>query len=212
MYLTHIPSWVQKLYPSYTWRIPSQENVLYLTFDDGPTAEITSWVVDQLEQFQAKATFFVIGKNVKAHPEILRSTLQQGHTVGNHTYLHDNGRKTDLYTYTQSIQKTQEVCQEVGNITPTLFRPPYGRMTLTQIQEVKQQYPIMMMDIISADFDTRETADRCASGVCQHAKPGSIILFHDSVKAFPRLKEALPKVLSHFSKLGYQFRSLPESF
>lgn len=209
MYLTHIPTWLQSCYPSYHWRIPTQEKVVYLTFDDGPTEEVTEWTLDQLAQYKAKATFFVIGKNVQQHPSILQEILSQGHIVGNHTFTHNNGRQTATEDYLQSIQQTQDICKKHGDITPTLFRPPYGRMTWAQIQEVKKQFPIVMMDVISADFDLRKEGEECTNLVCESSQEGSIILFHDSVKAFPRLEKALPEVLSHFARLGYRFESIP---
>jgi len=180
--------------------------VLYLSFDDGPHSEATPFVLGQLSNFDAKASFFCIGKNVQLHPEIYDAVLAAGHVVGNHTQNHMNGWKNNTENYIADIQEATKV------INSNLFRPPYGRISFSQIKALllhpalPQQ--IVMWDVLSGDFDTTITGEQSAQNVIQHAGPGSIVVFHDSAKAMDRLRIALPKVLAHFSKLGYQFKAL----
>lgn len=206
MYLIKTPWWLRALYPGLTWRMPREEKTLYLTFDDGPHETATPFVLDQLAHYQAKASFFCIGKNVQAHPDIYQRIQQEGHAVGNHTHNHLNGWKTDDAAYLADIEQAGKY------INSRLFRPPYGRMRRSQWQQLKQQQPGMqaiMWDVLSADFDTRLTGEACAAYVLYHAAPGSIVLFHDSAKAWDRMHLALPKVLDHFSKAGWTFKALP---
>lgn len=212
MYLKKIPAIIQRYYPDYLWRIPTgNEKVLYLTFDDGPTPEISSWVLDQLEKYGARATFFLIGKNVKAHPELVHQLLDAGHRVGNHTENHLNGWKTPLKSYLKDSLQGQKTIQEYTGKRTTLFRPPYGKITNSQAIRILRSHQIVMMDVLSGDFDESMTAQQCASAVITKAIPGSIVLFHDSVKAWDRLEEALPQVLEHFLEKGYRFEALTES-
>ena len=178
------------------------EKSAFLTFDDGPTPGVTEWVLDTLKKFEAKATFFLVGKNAVNHPEIVERILAEGHSIGNHTFTHLNGWRTTLPSYTKSALKCGET------VPSNLFRPPYGRITRAQARRLGHRFRIIMWDVLSGDFDTTITGDQCAQNVIQHAGPGSIIVFHDSAKAMDRLKVALPKVLSHFSKQGYQFKAL----
>lgn len=179
---------------------------MYLTFDDGPHETATPFVLDQLAHYQAKASFFCIGKNVQAHPDIYQRILKEGHAVGNHTHNHLNGWKTANAAYLADIEQAGKY------IDSRLFRPPYGRMRRSQWQQLQQQQPGMqaiMWDVLSADFDTRLTWEACAAYVCYHTSPGSIVLFHDSAKAWDRMHLALPKVLEHFSKVGWKFKAIP---
>jgi peptidoglycan/xylan/chitin deacetylase (PgdA/CDA1 family) len=180
--------------------------VLYLSFDDGPHPEATPFVLEQLSNFNAKASFFCIGKNVQLHPEIYNAILAAGHVVGNHTQNHMNGWKNTTKNYMADIQEATKL------IDSNLFRPPYGRISFSQIKALRLDpnlpQQIMMWDVLSGDFDTTITGDQCAQNVIQHAGPGSIVVFHDSAKAMDRLRIALPKVLAHFSKIGYQFKAL----
>jgi peptidoglycan/xylan/chitin deacetylase (PgdA/CDA1 family) len=180
--------------------------VLYLSFDDGPHPEATPFVLDQLAKFDAKASFFCIGKNVQLHPKIYDTIIAAGHVVGNHTQNHMNGWKNNTKNYIADIQEATKV------IDSNLFRPPYGRIRFSQIKALRLQaalpQQIIMWDVLSGDFDTTITGEKCAQNVIQYAGPGSIIVFHDSTKAMDRLRVALPKVLAHFSSLGYQFKAL----
>ncbi len=193
------------LYPALTWRIPTREKVLYLTFDDGPHETATPFVLDQLKQYGARASFFCIGKNVAAYPEIYQRILADGHAVGNHTQHHVNGWKVSDELY------QKEVADAAQLIHSDLFRPPYGRIKRAQQQKLQQQNPglnIIMWDVLSGDFDTDISPEACLGYVLYHSKPGSIIVFHDSTKAWSRMQYALPRVLAHFSKAGYRFAAL----
>jgi peptidoglycan/xylan/chitin deacetylase (PgdA/CDA1 family) len=181
------------------------DKILYLSFDDGPHPVATPFVLDTLQRYDAKATFFCIGKNVQEYPEIYRRVLIDGHRTGNHTHNHLNGWKTDDRSYYENIRAASQL------IDTDLFRPPYGRITKFQaslLHRMPLHYKVIMWDVLSADFDAKMTGPRCARNVIRHARPGSIIVFHDSEKAFVRLKEALPAVLNHFSELGYRFESI----
>jgi peptidoglycan/xylan/chitin deacetylase (PgdA/CDA1 family) len=207
MYLIKTPFWLRALYPKCTWKIPSKEKVIYISFDDGPHPDATPFVLEELKKYNAKATFFCIGNNVLKHPNIYESILQQEHRVGNHTYDHLNGWKTDSVSYIGNIKDAASL------IESDLFRPPYGRITRKQINNLKgdQNCPsnIVMWDVLSGDFDLNLTGEDCAKNVIQNTVPGSIIVFHDSQKAWDRMSVALPLVLQYFSKLGYQFEVIP---
>lgn len=204
MYLTKTPWWLRALYPSLIWRMPVGEGrKIYLTFDDGPHAQATPFVLDQLAAYGAKATFFCIGKNVAAEPAIYQRILAEGHAVGNHTQDHVNGWKTDDVSYLNSIATAEQY------ISSTLFRPPYGRIKRSQIKALRQQQKkIVMWDVLSADFDTRLTGEACLAYVLYHTRPGSILLFHDSAKAWDRMSVALPAVLKYFSEKGFRFEAI----
>jgi peptidoglycan-N-acetylglucosamine deacetylase len=209
-----INTWLLKrLYPSsFVWDVPTKDKELYLTFDDGPHETATPFVLDQLKQFNAKATFFCIGKNVVEQPEIYRRILDEGHRVGNHTHNHLNGWKTDSKTYLSNIFEASK------HIDSDLFRPPYGRIRKFQAKLLQAPnnasanaylYKIIMWSVLSADFDIALTPQKCLDNVVLNAKPGSIILFHDSTKAWDRMSFALPRVLAYFSREGFSFKSLP---
>ncbi len=205
-YMVKTPWWLKKMYPSLVWDIPSEEKVLYLTFDDGPHKIFTPLVLSHLQQFNAKATFFCIGKNVGETPSVYSAILQQGHAVGNHTQNHLNGWKTKDDIYIQNIAEAS------AHIQSGLFRPPYGRITKFQAALLQQRqagpFVIIMWDVLSGDFDTDLSPERCLQNVMMYAKPGSIIVFHDSAKAFDRMNYALPRVLEHFSNRGFTFKTL----
>jgi peptidoglycan/xylan/chitin deacetylase (PgdA/CDA1 family) len=207
MYLIKTPFWLRAIYPNCTWKIPVQEKVIYLTFDDGPDPEATPFVLANLKKFNAKATFFCIGNNVLKHPNIYESILKEGHKVGNHTYDHLNGWKTENNIYINNIKDAMNI------IDSKLFRPPYGRITKSQIKLLKQTdslpNQIIMWDVLSGDFDIQINGEICAGNVINNTLPGSIIVFHDSQKAWDRMSIALPKVLEHFSNLGYRMELIP---
>lgn len=205
MYLVKTPKFIQSLFPNFYWKTPTTENVLYLTFDDGPIPDVTPWVLDQLETYNAKGTFFCVGDNVKRHDDIFQQILEQGHTVGNHTNNHLNGWGTDNIQYFHNVR----TCARL--VKSDLFRPPYGRLMPKQAQFLQRHYKIIMWDVLSGDFDPAISKDQCLSNVISKAKEGSIIVFHDSLKAFDKLQFVLPKVLQHFSDLGYRFEALNSS-
>ncbi len=202
MYLIKTPWWLRALYPSFIWKINTNQKVLYLTFDDGPHATETPFVLDQLKRYDAKATFFCIGNNVVQHPNIYDRILAEGHAVGNHTFNHLNGWKTKDEEYINDIDKAAK------EIDSTLFRPPYGRITRFQSSVISRQSSIIMWDVLSGDFDTDLQPQRCLANVLYHSKKGSIIVFHDSSKAWERMSYCLPRLLEHFTQEGYQFKAL----
>ncbi len=205
MYFIKNPSLLKKIYPSLIWDINTTDKVLYLSFDDGPIPEVTPFVLNTLAKFNAKATFFCIGDNVRKHPEIFRMLKEAGHQVGNHTFNHLNGWKTNTKEYMQNIEKCDELTET------HLFRPPYGRISPSQISAFKTEYPkgrIIMWDVLSGDFDTAIDAEKCYQNVIKSTVPGSIIVFHDSLKAYPRLCAALPRALEYWTKQGYRFETI----
>lgn len=206
-YFVKTPWWLKRIYSSYIWSIQTKEKIVWLTFDDGPHPVATPFVLDELKKYQAKATFFCIGKNVVAYPDLYKRILDEGHAVGNHTYNHLNGWKTKDKIYLEDISETSKY------IDTTLFRPPYGRITSFQAMNVqkamkKEAAHIIMWDVISGDFDNSIPAQRCTENVILNAKNGSIIVFHDSEKALPRLKPCLPEVLEFFIKKDFRFERL----
>lgn len=204
MYLVKTPWWLRAFYPSLVWRKTVQEKVLYLSFDDGPHETATPFVLDVLKQYNARASFFCIGKNVARYPDLYQRILAEGHTVGNHTEHHLNGWKTNDDAY------LADVATAAGRINSQLFRPPYGRIKKSQAGKLQRdgQYQVIMWDVLSGDFDETLPPEACLGYVVYHAKPGSIVVFHDSTKAWPRLQYALPKVLAHFAAEGYRFEAL----
>ncbi len=205
MYLVRTPQFIQNLFPNFVWKIYNEEKSLYLTFDDGPIPEVTPWVIDQLAEYNAKGTFFCVGENAAKYPDILDRLLFAGHSVGNHTYNHWSGWKTDNIPYYHNVRKCARL------VKSSLFRPPYGRLKPGQIQFLQRHYQIVMWDVLSADFDQNIEPERCLENVIQNAFPGSIVVFHDSLKTQKNLKYALPRVLEHYSSLGYSFRGITET-
>ncbi len=206
MYLIKTPDLIQSLFPQFTWKKATREKVLYLTFDDGPIPEITTWVLAQLQKYNAKATFFCVGDNIRRHPSVFNLVRDAGHSIGNHTNNHLNGWNTDTSDYLGNVDKCSEV------VTSTLFRPPHGRLRPTQAMSLHQQYEIIMWDVLSGDFDPNITPDQCLQNVLNNTRKGSIIVFHDSLKASKNLFYALPRVLEHFSARGYRFEALQPAY
>ena len=202
-YFVKTPWLLKKIYGGCIWNINTEKKIVYLSFDDGPHPVATPFILDELKKYNAKATFFCIGKNVIAEPGTYGKILHDGHRVGNHTHNHLNGWKTKDEDYFKDIQLAARY------IDSNLFRPPYGRISHFQLAHLRSSfnYKVVMWDVLSADFDKSVTAEKCAKNVTGHAKPGSIIIFHDSTKAFERLETALPVVLNHFSAKGYVFES-----
>lgn len=210
MYFVKTPWLLKKMYPDCIWDIPVQDNILFLTFDDGPHPEATPFVLDELKKFNAKATFFCIGKNVVAHPDIYKRILMEGHRIGNHSFNHLNGWKVKDEKYIEDVMNARKY------IDSDIFRPPYGRITKFQnrlltassSQNQKQLFKIIMWNVLSADFDLSLTPEKCASNVIRNSKRGSVIVFHDSQKAFSKLQFALPEVLKYFSEKKYKFEEI----
>lgn len=201
---------IKKLFSNYIWDIPNNENKVYLTFDDGPTPEITQWVLNQLDQYNAKATFFCIGKNIVAHPEIFNQIIEKGHGIGNHTHNHLNGWKTTTDEYLEKIETCEatisNINSEISILKSKIFRPPYGKIKVAQAKKLRQQgYKIIMWDVLSADFDQSISKEECLNNVLSNTKSGSVIVFHDSLKAFKNLEYTLPKVLQHLTENNFSF-------
>lgn len=196
------PRYLRFLYPGVTWHLPTSEKVLYLTFDDGPVPEVTPQVLDLLEKYKAKATFFCIGDNVRKSPDLFERICSAGHQVGNHTYHHYNAWKVNRHVFLDDVAAAKKL------IPSNLFRPPYGKLTPLTLLALRKTYQIIMWDVISCDFDVRVRPEMVLQNVLDFSGPGSIIVFHDSIKAAPNMLYALPKVLEHFSREGYTFRAL----
>jgi peptidoglycan-N-acetylglucosamine deacetylase len=205
-YFVKTPWWLKKIYPSYLWNVTTNEKVIYLTFDDGPHEKATNFVLDQLRKYKAKASFFCIGKNVAAQPLLYKKILEEGHTTGNHTYNHLNGWKTPDIKYLNDITEAAKF------IDSPLFRPPYGRIRSFQAKNTPAAIrdpsaKIVMWDVLSGDFDSI-TKEQCLQNVVMNGKKGSIVVFHDSEKAFPLLEYCLPRTLEFYSDKGFRFESL----
>lgn len=197
------PYLLRLLFPQLIWQKKGRNKEIYLTFDDGPHPEITRSVLDILDSYQAKATFFCVGENVSKYPETYAELISRGHTAGNHTYNHLNGWKTPNDSYFENIQKCRDV------LPSDLFRPPYGRIKISQLRKLKKEYQIIMWSVLSWDFDKKISKEQCLNNVMYNTKDGAIVVFHDSEKSAENMLYALPRFLEHFSKLGFQFPILP---
>jgi peptidoglycan-N-acetylglucosamine deacetylase len=195
------------LYPSLTWRMQGTAKELYLTFDDGPVSGPTEFVLEALERYSAKATFFCIGDNIRKHPEVFLRVKQHGHAIGNHTFNHLNGWKTQVSHYIENIEQCASEIDKHGHQSDFLFRPPYGRITRQQIGLLKR-YRIIMWDVLTMDFNKDIPAERSLKKTIEATRNGSILVFHDSFKAERNLQYMLPRFLEHFSALGYTFKSI----
>lgn len=207
---------VKWIFPKYVWDIPNKENKVFLTFDDGPTPKVTEWTLEQLKKYDAKATFFCIGDNIAKHPDIFRKVISEGHSVGNHTYNHLKGWNTDTGIYVENVsmcndqiaegrnQKAEDRRQEPEVLHSNLFRPPYGKIKPSQSRKLRARgFKIIMWDIVSYDFDKETSPEECLQNVLKNVESGSIIVFHDSVKAEANLKYALPKTLEYLKANGF---------
>ncbi len=197
------PNWIRKLYYSFHWRIIDTSKDIYLTFDDGPTPEVTDWVLKLLDEYDAKATFFCIGRNVERHTDIYNRIVKAKHSVGNHTYSHLKGWKTWNNEYIDDVELASHF------IDSKLFRPPYGKIRQSQIKNLKNHgYKMFMWDVLSEDYNEDKTPEQCLEYVFKYSTVGSIIVFHDSIKASKNLYAILPVVLKIFKDKGYNFRRL----
>ncbi|TRZ46381.1 polysaccharide deacetylase family protein [Robertkochia solimangrovi] len=210
-YFIKTPRTVKWLMPKLVWDLPADEKEVYLTFDDGPTPGVTDFVLNELDKVNAKATFFCIGRNIKEYPELFREIIDRGHHIGNHTYHHENALKSDHKSYMDSVRKTGDIISEyTGKDANTkLFRPPYGKITtgITN-QLIADNYSIIMFDVLSADFDQKIDPEKCYMNVMRNTAKGSIIVFHDSLKAADRLKPSLPRILNDLREEGYRFMAI----
>ncbi len=205
LYFVKTPFWLKWIYQDCIWKFSKKSNAIYLTFDDGPHPIATPFVLEELKKHNAKATFFCIGKNVVLYPEIYKRIIEEGHSVGNHTYHHLNGWKTKDDVYMNDIYQAKLI------IDSNLFRPPYGRISrfqLALLKKLKFNLKPIMWSILSGDFDHSITKETCAQNVIKKSKFGDIIVFHDSEKAFEKMSYALPRVLTHFSKQQFEFKKI----
>jgi peptidoglycan/xylan/chitin deacetylase (PgdA/CDA1 family) len=207
IYFVKTPWFLKKLYPECTLEVKTTEKNIYLTFDDGPHPQATPFVLQQLKKYHAKATFFCIGKNVKEYFEIYKQIISDGHKPGNHTFNHLNGWKTTDKKY------LEDILQAANLIDSDLFRPPYGKITKFQLKALRGEkfnLKTIMWNVLSGDFDEKITPENCYLNVMNNTGPGSIIIFHDSLKALPRLQYALPRMLEYFTEKGFHFKIVPQ--
>lgn len=215
MHFFSVPSTIQWLIPSCTWRKVGQEKVIYLTFDDGPHPEITTWVIDELKKHQIKATFFCVGDNLKKHPETAKQLLTEGHQIGNHTMHHIKGWKHKNIDYLKDIEdcdtEIRKIHEQMNDekAQPRLFRPPYGQIKPSQIKLLREKgYEIIQWSDLSCDYDKHLNCEKSLSALVKNAKPGSIVVFHDSEKAENQLKQILPSYLEAMLAEGFTFETL----
>ena len=202
MFKHTIPSIFPLIAPNVTWKVKTNDKVLYLTFDDGPHPSITPLVLNILDEFNAKATFFCVGENVTKYPDIFNQILSKGHAVGNHTYNHIKGWQTSDTAYMDNIKKACEV------IPSNLFRPPYGRIKPSQIKLLKDNYRIIMWSILTRDYDKNLNPHKTLLKLNKLIKAGDVIVYHDSEKAEQNMLIMLKGVLQHFHQLHYTFKAL----
>lgn len=212
MRLYKTPTLVKQFLKDYTWQKNTTEQKIYLTFDDGPIPILTEYVLEVLADFGAKASFFCVGDNVRKHPDIFQKILLEGHQVGNHTFHHLKGTKTDTSTYLSNVAQCQDIFQTTGWEMPSvqlpLFRPPYGRLKNEQVKNLKKHYQLVMWSVLTYDFDASLSPHQCYQNALSSTENGAIVVFHDNWKAESNLRYVLPRFLAHFARQGYEFESL----
>lgn len=203
MNVNNPPFWIRKLFFGFKWKIKNRSKAIFLTFDDGPTPEVTDWVLQTLKEYNAEATFFCLGRNVDRHPDIFQRIVDAGHAVGNHTYSHLKGWKTFTSEYMADIELASHY------IPSNLFRPPYGKIHRRQIRQLKKLgYKLFMWDVMPEDYNKEIGPEKCLEIAIKYTTGGTIIVFHDSVKASRNLYYVLPRYLKYFTDLGYYFKKL----
>ncbi len=202
MFIEQPPLIYRVIYCGSVWRLPAKEKCVYLTFDDGPIPEMTPWVLEMLDRYGIKATFFCVGDNVRKYPEVYRMVCERGHSVGNHTFNHIQGICSQTSNYMKNVDKAAEL------IDSHLFRPPHGHMRLSQWARLKKKYRVIMWDVVTRDYSPHMTANGVLNVVKRYTRNGSIIVFHDSIKAGNRLKKALPQAIEWLKEQGYQFKRI----
>lgn len=199
MYLVRPSYFLKKIYPSAVWRMNTSQKKIYLTFDDGPVPDVTPWVLDLLKEHSIRGTFFCVGENIQKHPEIYKRILEEKHSTGNHTFNHLNGWNTDTNEYIGNIEKCAEL------MDTNLFRPPYGKLKPSQMKHINKRYEPIMWDVLSGDFDKATGPEKCLENVVGASRNGSIIVFHDSLKAAKNLYFALPRFIDYTKQQGFEF-------
>jgi len=203
MWIEQPPLFYRLLFPEAIWRIKKhKEKVVFLTFDDGPVPEVTPWVLDLLDSYGIKATFYMVGDNVARNPELFEEVRRRGHSYGNHTMHHLQGMKVTTYRYMHDITEANDL------IGSALFRPPHGLLRWKQARAIKDHYNIVMYDLVTRDYSRRLDSEAVVRNVRRYARPGAIVVFHDSIKAWPRLEEALPRAIQWLTEQGYVFATL----
>ncbi len=203
MNIVSVPNWIRRFYRQAIWKIPTPEKVVYLTFDDGPTPMITESVMDLLDEYNAKATFFCIGSQVEKHERLFQNIQDRGHRVGNHTFNHISGWSSTPKDYLDDVERASQV------ISSGLFRPPYGRITKKQFNQIKKRYTVVFWDIIPGDFIQGITSKKLLKNTLKYLKSGSVIVFHDSIKCGDVLLETLPVLLEELKQRGYRLEVIP---
>ena len=195
-------------FPKIIWKQSSNNKNIYLTFDDGPTEEVTEWVLNTLQKYNAKGTFFCLGKNIIAFPKVFDKLISLGHTIGNHTFNHSNGWKVKKREYLADIDAFDDLKLEIQEQKPTLFRPPYGKLNLFAYSNITKHRNIVMWSVLSKDYKQNLNCEKQLEKITKATKPGTIIVFHDSKKAFGNLQYLLPRYLEYCSKMGFSFEVL----
>ncbi len=210
MYFVKTPNSIQRWFSDYIWRFSTSKKELFLTFDDGPTPETTTFVLDALAKYKAKATFFCVGENVLKHPKIFKRILTEGHKIGNHTQNHLNGWKTENTNYLANVIKAEKSFNTViPNFKTELFRPPYGKIKKKQVATLQNKgYKIIMWTVLSGDFDTNCSPKKCYNNITKNVKSGDIIVFHDNKKSKKNMQETLVNILAYYSNKGFKFKLL----
>jgi len=213
MLYSHQTSWLIRLFFPHQliWDFKNKyqdDKIIYLTFDDGPIPSVTEFVLDELAKYQARATFFCVGDNLRKYPAIGQAILKNHHAIGNHTYHHLNGWKTAVDDYIIDVAKCQKIIEDTCSLSTTLFRPPYGLLKPSQTRKLLSAYHIIMWDVLSGDFDLKLSSKRCYQKTITYTRPGSIVVFHDNIKATSRLYYTLPRFLKYFHELGYVFEKI----
>ena len=218
MFIEQPPDIARKLYPSALWRMDPTEKKVYLTFDDGPIPEVTPWVLDLLDRYGIKATFFLVGDNIRKHPDVFKQVVEHGHRIGNHTFNHLRGFEHASYPYLDNVKRAHEfmiaTCEEGPDdalveqaLFPLLFRPPHGHMTWGQYMVLRKHYRIVMWDLVTRDYSKKLRPPQVLANVMRYARNGSIITFHDSLKSWNNgnLPYALPRAIDFLKEEGYGF-------
>ena len=204
MYFVRTPYIIKKLFPKIIWDLPNDNNIIYLTFDDGPHPEITPWILEQLKNYNAKATFFCLGKNAEKYPELVKLILQNGHRIGNHGYAHLNGWQTNNAEYIEDVLKSEQILKKIinDNNYKLLFRPAYGRIKKSQITLLKshfsserKEFLLLNWSLMPGDFDQNSTSEKCYKNLVNNIKAGDIVVLHDNEKSWKHLQYCLPKWL-----------------
>ena len=200
MFIEQPAVYLRWLYPRALWRMDRHERAVYLTFDDGPIPEATPFILDVLKEHGVKATFFMVGDNVRKYPDLYQRVLDEGHQVGNHTHNHISGLRRSLHEYSYNDETAN------AYIKSNLFRPPHGWMRIPQYALLRRKYKVVMWDLVTRDYSKWMTAENVISNVKRYARNGSIITFHDSVKSIDKLRTALPESIKWLKEQGYEFK------